>query len=85
MAQNCQWIMPDWPAPSNVHALSTLRQGGVSSAPYESLNLADHVGDDEHAVAINRERLINTAGLPSMPRWLNQVHGINVVDAEIST
>ena len=81
MDQNCQWIIPDWPAPVQVHALSTLRQGGVSNAPYDSLNLADHVGDDKQAVAANRKRLICAAALPSTPCWLKQVHGTNVIDA----
>jgi len=85
MEHKCQWIVPDWPAPSQVHALSTLRLGGVSGAPYESLNLADHVGDDEYAVAVNRERLISAGALPSMPRWLRQVHGANVIDVAYMT
>ena len=35
----------------------SLRTGGVSHAPYASLNLAEHVGDDADAVAINRKIL----------------------------
>ena len=80
-SHDCQWLVPQWPAPARVHALSTLRHGGVSHAPYASFNLAAHVGDDAGAVAANRERLINAAALPSMPCWLNQVHGTNVVAA----
>jgi len=34
----------------------TDRHGGVSSPPYDSLNLGDHVGDDPGAVAENRRR-----------------------------
>ena len=33
------------------------RSGGVSSGPYDSLNLGGHVGDDLEAVAENRSRL----------------------------
>jgi copper oxidase (laccase) domain-containing protein len=33
-------IFPDWPAPARVRAVSTTRRGGVSSPPYDSLNLA---------------------------------------------
>ena len=40
------WIVPDWPAPPNVKALFTTRNGGSGSGPYASLNLAAHVGDD---------------------------------------
>lgn len=80
-SQNVQWLTPGWPAPPRIRALSTLRSGGVSEVPFGSLNLADHVGDDERAVALNRERLITAAGLPAMPRWLHQVHGTGVIDA----
>jgi hypothetical protein len=79
--QKFRCLFPDWPAPPRIRALSTLRQGGVSNVPFDLLNLADHVGDDEDAVAINRERLMSAADLPSMPRWLRQVHGTNVIDA----
>ena len=39
-------IFPDWPAPANVKALQTTRHGGISAAPYDTLNLGLHVGDD---------------------------------------
>jgi YfiH family protein len=71
-------IFPDWPAPARVRALQTTRQGGFSAAPYASLNLGSHVGDAPLAVARNRMAL-NTL-LPSEPVWLNQVHGVTVVD-----
>jgi purine-nucleoside/S-methyl-5'-thioadenosine phosphorylase / adenosine deaminase len=73
-------IIPDWPAPKNVHALQTTRHGGVSAAPYDSLNLGDHVGDAPHAVARNRQLLAPL--LPSEPVWLKQVHGTVVVNAD---
>ena len=47
-------IYPDWPAPKQVKALQTTRNGGFSVAPYDSLNLGDHVGDAPQAVARNR-------------------------------
>lgn len=71
-----EFIRPQWQAPSSVHALSTTRMGGVSQAPYGSLNLGDHVGDELHHVLKNRE-LLRTQ-LPSAPLWLKQVHGITV-------
>jgi YfiH family protein len=75
------FITPDWPAPANVRALITTRQGGVSAAPYASFNLGDHVGDDPHHVAQNRADL--SACLPAPPAWLTQVHGTTVLDAAI--
>jgi YfiH family protein len=76
------WLEPEWPAPPGVRALSTFRTGGVSTAPYASLNLGDHVGDVPEAVAENRRRLRASAGLPAEPAWLTQVHGTNVADLD---
>ncbi len=75
-----QFIQPDWPAPVNVHALTTTRSAGSSQPPFDSFNLGDHVGDDPLAVAQNREIL--RAFLPSEPRWLKQVHGTAVAMAD---
>ncbi|CAI1661661.1 purine nucleoside phosphorylase YfiH [Serratia proteamaculans] len=72
-------ILPDWPLPAGVKACSTTRHGGVSLPPYDSLNLGTHVGDEERAVADNRQRLVVGASLPQMPVWLEQVHGTRVV------
>jgi YfiH family protein len=72
-------ITPDWPAPKNVRTLQTTRNGGISAAPYNSLNLSSNVGDVPLAVARNRMLLEPT--LPSEPVWLKQVHGVAVVDA----
>ena len=74
------FIVPDWPTPTNVRALSTTRHGGISLPPYDSLNLGDHVGDKPDHVAANRARLLATAALPAAPRWLQQVHGTRCVD-----
>ncbi|MEF8721892.1 peptidoglycan editing factor PgeF [Candidatus Accumulibacter phosphatis] len=72
-------LFPDWPAPRRVRSLITGRDGGVSLAPYASLNLGAHVGDDALAVAENRRRLADH--LPALPCWLEQVHGTTLVDA----
>ncbi len=77
---NIPSIRPDWPAPANVRALQTTRSGGISSAPYHSLNLGTHVGDAPLVVARNRNAL-NTL-LPSEPVWLEQVHGTRVANAD---
>ncbi len=44
--------------------LFTDRVGGVSKAPFDTLNLATHVGDDPGAVAANRARVAARAGVP---------------------
>ncbi len=75
------WIIPDWPAPQRVRACSTSRSGGVSGPPFDSFNLAGHVGDDTEKVAENRARLKQALDLPAEPVWLKQVHGTRVVDA----
>lgn len=72
------FLVPDWPAPADVRAVMTTRGGGVSEAPWASLNLATHVGDDPAAVAENRRLLRVALELPAEPSWLNQVHGREV-------
>jgi YfiH family protein len=76
-----EWIIPGWPAPERVRAVSTTRHGGTSRPPYDALNLAEHVGDEAGAVAANREQLRLAMQLPAMPAWLQQVHGVRVVNA----
>ena len=66
-----QVLQANWPAPSNIHTLITTR--------FNEFNLATHVGDDEKRVAANREHLADL--IPSLPNWLNQVHGIDVIEA----
>jgi hypothetical protein len=72
------WIVPAWPAPRRVRALMTTRAGGVSQAPYVSMNPASHVGDAPEAVAENRRIL--RQDLPAEPLWLDQVHGVAVAE-----
>lgn len=82
MSMSRNWIAPDWPAPDQVKAFITTRAGGVSRAPFNGLNLADHVGDEVDDVASNRALLREL--LPTEPLWLRQVHGNHVVAAENS-
>lgn len=61
----------------------TSRAGGVSSPPYESFNLGDHVGDAPEGVAANRARLARVLGLePGQLVWMEQLHTntVTVVD-----
>ncbi len=72
-------IIPEWPVPSRVKAFITTRRGGVSEAPFDSFNLALHVGDAEQTVNANRLHLA-AFGIPPSIQWLEQVHGIDVLD-----
>lgn len=76
-------FQPDWPVPPHVRSACSLRSGGVSDAPFDSLNLGDHVGDDAAAVACNRERYANA--LQAKPVYLKQVHGFDVVQLDAQT
>jgi hypothetical protein len=74
------WLVPDWPAPRRVHAFVTTRSGGVSQGEYASMNLSASGGDDPAFVA--RNRAIVRELLPAEPRWLAQVHGVDVVQVD---
>jgi YfiH family protein len=78
-----QILIPEWPAPPGVHAAFTLRSGGVSAPPFHSLNLGAHVGDEAAAVAENRRRVRAQLRLPEEPVWMEQVHGIEVLDLDL--
>ncbi len=82
---HADWITPDWPAPTWVRAVSTTRNGGVSSGAYASFNLGAHVGDAAECVAENRRRLRDALNLPNEPRWLRQVHGTRVMRVDGTT
>lgn len=76
-------LLPLWAPDTGLDGVEirvSTREGGVSQSPYDSLNLADHVGDKAESVAENRRRLAEA--LPGdAVCWLNQVHGVNVVEA----
>ena len=73
---NARWLVPDWPAPPGVNAVFTTRHGGLSSAPFDSMNLGDHVGDTPAGVAANRALLSTAVGGRAV--FLQQVHGVQV-------
>ncbi len=60
----------------------TTRAGGVSTAPWDDLNLALHVGDDPRHVRANRDLLAAQLGTARVT-FPNQVHGsrVMVIDA----
>jgi purine-nucleoside/S-methyl-5'-thioadenosine phosphorylase / adenosine deaminase len=72
-------IVPDWPAPDCVRAMSTTRSGGFSLPPWDSFNLGGHVGDDPAHVEKNRLRLAELTHLPRSDfRFMDQVHGTDI-------
>jgi polyphenol oxidase len=75
------FIIPDWSAPPNVQALSTMRIGGFSEGNYSSFNLARHVFDVPGRVEANRAMLQKTLGSEVFVHSLDQVHGSQVIEA----
>jgi len=68
-------------ARSGIRVAFTERTGGVSHAPFDSLNLASHVGDDPVAVNANRERLLaalDLSGLRDRLVTAEQIHGVAI-------
>lgn len=78
---NPEFIIPDWPAKPNIKAISSTRLGGVSRAPYNGFNLAEHVDDNTDDVTENRRKLKEYGRLPAEPCWLQQTHSTIVVSA----
>lgn len=78
---NIGFLAADWPAPAGINAGTTLRWGGVSRSPFDSLNLGAATGDAPAAVRANRARLAAALDLPGEPAWLEQNHGVAVADA----
>jgi YfiH family protein len=76
-ALHTDWLTPDWPAPAGVKAVFTTRAGGLSAAPYDSMNLGEHVADLPVKVAANRALLRQALG--SRAVFLQQVHGSKVL------
>ena len=73
-------LRANWPAPANVRAFTTLRSGpGDSLPPFDRFNMGLRCGDDPASARRNREILGVGLRLPERPRWLEQVHGIDVV------
>ena len=64
----------------------TDRWGGNSAAPFDSLNLADHVGDDPDAVTANRTRVATIFEVPDAT-WVlpRHVHGSTVLTVDEAT
>ena len=78
-------VTVDWPVAEGIHAVSTIRCGGISLGAYGSLNLAMHVGDSAQSVSQNRNILRQKWLLPSEPVWLDQTHSSKVICADTAT
>jgi len=74
-----EWLAAGWPVPGRVRAGTTTRSGGDSQPPFDSFNLAQHVGDDPDAVKRNRAALLRNLRLPAAPQWLEQTHSNRVI------
>ncbi len=66
-------------AAQGVAGVFSLRPGGVSAPPFDSLNLGSDLGDDEKNVTRNMDILIRQAALPCTPHRAVQMHGINIL------
>lgn len=84
-----QWLQPDWPAIPGVQAVFTTRVGGYSAAPWDSMNLGDHVRDEPQHVAANRQLLqavlSDMAAQEVHTPFLQQVHGCDVLCVQQDT
>jgi YfiH family protein len=78
VTMNTEFLIPQWPAPSHVKALSTTRRDGYSKGWYSGLNLGLHVQDDPELVGRNRSLLQQQVGVDLSAAWLNQTHSIRV-------
>ena len=71
-------LAPQWSVDARVGALMSTRAGGVSLAPFDSLNLGRSAGDNPAAVDENRRRFAALLG-GAKPLWMSQVHGVRVL------
>ncbi|QNK00160.1 peptidoglycan editing factor PgeF [Dyella telluris] len=77
------WLTPAWPAPPGVRAVVSTRQGpGISTGAWGRFNLGARCGDEPSAVAANRAAVRSALGLSRAAHWLQQVHGVDVVDVD---
>ena len=76
------FVWAAWPAPAQVRACTTTRHEGLSLPPYDSFNLAMHIGEDQEITAANRRMLRQQLQLPAEPLWCQQMHACQLVVAE---
>ena len=81
MTTNLYFTIQELTETSLVKAGISLRSGGVSDAPYTSLNLATHVGDKPEAVIHNRHRFSKQSGITNL-KYCDQIHSDIVINAD---
>lgn len=67
-------LIANWPAPTNIRALTTTRKSGYSQSPYANNNVGLHVNDNPDHVRANRDAIKKWLELPNEPIWLDQTH-----------
>lgn len=71
---------------AGVRIAFTDRRGGVSTGPFQSLNLSTAVGDEDASVAANRHAVTTAAGFEPNDLTLGrQVHGAGVLEVHGET
>ena len=84
MSHHERYILADWPAPAHIKAFVTTRRAGLSKGVFSSFNMGLYSGDDPSVVQQNRQLLVSDWQLPGAPHWLKQVHGVDVVQAQLN-
>lgn len=87
LGQPARYLKPAWPAPANVHAISTCR-GLKAHEPWVGLagfNLARHVYDSPERVLQHRTQLQQDLALERQPFWLNQTHSTKLLSIPAQT
>lgn len=81
------WLIPQWPHITGMQAVFSSRDGGHSQAPWNSLNLGSHVGDNHMDVMANRavftKHISKFSGSDVHPIFLNQVHGCAIAHLQV--
>ena len=77
-------IDPEWINPPGIGTFSTTRFGGVSPAPWDSLNLGINTRDSIENVCSNRMVLSKSLPEGVNIQWLKQIHGADIFEIENS-
>ena len=72
---NPEFLRSSLLAEYGITALFSLRTGGISPPPFDSLNFGLDLGDPEINIKTNLDALTKSTGLTSLPHQVQQVHG----------
>ncbi len=84
MRKNLYYVISELTDTGLVKAGISLRSGGVSIPPYDTFNLATHVGDDSKAVYQNQTIFSRQTDIKSI-KYCKQIHSDTVLDAATIT